>query len=41
MANENKGGSAGPNLKTEMTKIKNKLREKEKEIAKLLKENTA
>ena len=41
MANDNKGGSAGPNSKTEMSKIKNKLRDKEKEIAKLLKENTA
>ena len=36
-----KGGSAGPNKKTELAKIKKQLREKEKEIIKLRNENTA
>lgn len=36
---EGKGGSAGPNAKTELSKVKKQLREKDKEINKLRTEN--
>ena len=38
-ATETKGGSAGPNMKTELARTKKQLREKEKEITKLRTEN--
>ena len=38
---EGKGGSAGPNTKTELQKIKKQLREREKEVVKLKGEQSA
>ena len=37
----NKGGSAGPSVKGELSKIKKQLREKEKEIVRMRNEQTA